>query len=167
MKRTVKPYQVDGSPDAAALRARDIPVVTPPPPPDDSAGAPARDAQRRADLQQIALLLERYRAQFGSYPSAPNPQSLCVYAADAGCALEKVGPIPRDPRPGWNYAYWSTGPAEYLLISRLEASPESCAVSIPVAIETPGAHSVLSSRRCPKASAQTGPDASPTRATRE
>ena len=98
----------------------------------DSATAAARDAKRIADLQKITVMLDQYRARFGAYPASPNIQTLCNYPNDAGCALMQVGEIPKDPKPGWDYDYWSQTLDSYVLVARLEALPDACSVTLPV-----------------------------------
>ncbi len=107
---------------AAAPYARDISeaeIVKPP----ASAGADKRDAQRVADLAEIAGRLRDYGAEFGAYPESP-PHPLCNRDGDAGCVLQAGDDpaLPRDPLNAESYLYESDG-RTFTLFARTELAP--------------------------------------------
>lgn len=94
-----------------APRAKDIrlPEPTPTPTPEGGANSAVRDERRRADLAVVSMALREYHGVHGSYPEARSLQSLCRYPGDAGCKLEELVALPRDPNPASVYYYVSDG----------------------------------------------------------
>jgi hypothetical protein len=130
------PPAANASPAAAATprKGGDFPTPTPLVTPTASPlEAIARDETRKKDLAALAAALGRYAGDHGGYPVSPNVQSLCVYPADAGCALKDLlAPFPADPDPTAIYWYQSTG-SQYVLYARLEgpAPPSGCPSPVP------------------------------------
>lgn len=100
----------------------------------------ARDAARKADLQQISTALEMYYNSNGSYPGTPSTAQ-CVSSTTLGTTLASyISSVPTDPKSGGsssqtisiggavactnNYYYLplgsSTSATSYVLIANLE-----------------------------------------------
>lgn len=82
--------------------------------------ASARDARRKADLEQIRAALEIYRSDNNTYPA--NLSSLSPPAANY------IAEIPTDPAsPTYTYAYGNATVSNYNLCAFLEtASADTC-----------------------------------------
>jgi hypothetical protein len=91
--------------------------------------AQERDAQRKADLEQIRQALIEYGQRHGEFPSTGgSPQTLCVYAdLDAGCQVTEILPqLPEEPlgnSPADGYWYVSDG-TFFAVVAQLEAEEE-------------------------------------------
>jgi hypothetical protein len=128
-KLTLTPYGGQASAPLARDVAHDFPVakVTPEP-----ASAPpelvqARDQQRKDDLNRIAEALRQLYDATGAIPEVKGVQSLCVYGADAGCAVKQVlDPLPKDPLPDRTYWYSGEGQSFVLYASLEEDLGEPC-----------------------------------------
>ena len=82
-------------------------------------GAPqkARDAKRKADLQQIMTALESYKDDKGSYPTADS-SSQCLTESDL-VPDYLSGTLPVDPSTGSCYPYYNVD-GGYVLYAELE-----------------------------------------------
>jgi len=104
--------------------ASDIPPPTPVPTPTIAPQVIAdHDAQRRADLAQVAQGLQQYLSATGSYPLAEGVQTLCAYPFDAACALRDYIDMPADPTRGATYWYQSDG-RTFTVYAAMEGSNE-------------------------------------------
>lgn len=104
-----------------------------------------RDEIRRADLDMVESLLALHLAARGQYPEARQPQTLCLYPTDAGCALREYGTLPADPRSGWSYLYWSDG-RRYAVAAGAESSALRCTEPLQNGMTPPGAGSLCRTR---------------------
>jgi len=78
----------------------------------------ARDGRRKADLETIAVALELYRADCGSYPSTLG-SSITGNCPNSRVYLDSV---PVDPRPPRQYSY-SLNSGRIVLCASLEDAP--------------------------------------------
>lgn len=78
----------------------------------------ARDAERKADLQQLQSALEFYRADNARYP-ASSPFTSCGSSFSSG-GVVYYAKIPCDPQLKTAYTYASTGPSTYTIRACLE-----------------------------------------------
>lgn len=78
----------------------------------------ARDAQRKADMQQLRSAFEMYRADQGTYPASPLPSCGSSLAAGTTTYMRK---IPCDPTNSGQYTYrYVPSGGGYSLIGCLE-----------------------------------------------
>ena len=92
----------------------------------------ARDAKRKADLEEIRSALELYKADCNNYPSSlPSPGS-SLTANCTGTVNTYLKKVPGDPSTGAAYPYGLSG-TSYVICSHLENSsgsvsgcPSSC-----------------------------------------
>lgn len=97
------------------------------------AKASARDAKRKADLEDIRSSLEIYRTDCARYPSALSFGSpLTGNGSSSSCAVANTyhSSLPRDPQyPTYTYTYSASG-GGYTLCGRLEtqtgSTPSGC-----------------------------------------
>ena len=83
-----------------------------------------RDGKRKADLEQVRVVLEMYRSDNGSYPV--GDWSAAINSLKTGGYL---GEEPVDPR-GYSYYYSSSDGVSYQLCAALESEdPASCNAS--------------------------------------
>lgn len=120
------------------VSAKELKAVLPPVTPVPTLSAediPARDQQRRADLEAVKGALETYRSRYGAYPPTGEVHSLCYFPADAGCKLQEVlFPLPKDAR---NVGYWyQSDGTSFVLFASLEGDPvaSDCPRPIPYTI---------------------------------
>jgi type II secretion system protein G len=81
----------------------------------------ARDARRKADLEQIKSALEIYKADCGKYPAAAyNPSATALTQTCLGTVNTYISALP-DPVSGRNYSYNTTDSGiTYYLCAALE-----------------------------------------------
>jgi hypothetical protein len=115
--------------------ARVIPSPTPAPTPTPDIGAIVeRDADRRADLAQIAVALREFHAAEATFPHSPSVTSLCAYSFDVACSIKQVlDPLPSDPLNGKIYWYLSDGSTFFYVFAAMEgdASGGECPDPVP------------------------------------
>ncbi len=63
-----------------------------------SANQRARDAKRKADVEQIRAALEMYKADAGSYPISLTFGGSLTYTPPTGSSITYLNPIPHDPQ---------------------------------------------------------------------
>lgn len=98
--------------------------------------ARARDAQRKSDLQQIAVALELYSQDYGTYPATTGCVSTILFNSGGTFPLTSyLNVIPSDPTSlsatsvvtasncGSGYGYMNTTNG-YLLVAKLETTTE-------------------------------------------
>lgn len=84
----------------------------------------ARDARRKADLEDIALGLELYRAECNSYPDSISfGGSLTGSGNPTACTGTYIATIPQDPSPPRTYSYSRINPGSIVLCANLEQDP--------------------------------------------
>jgi prepilin-type N-terminal cleavage/methylation domain-containing protein len=88
----------------------------------------ARDARRKADLENIAVGLELYRSECNSYPSSITfGGSLTGGGTPPSCTGTYISTIPQDPQYSGgsspHYSYNRTSATNYVLCSYLEQIP--------------------------------------------
>jgi prepilin-type N-terminal cleavage/methylation domain-containing protein len=85
-----------------------------------------RDGRRKADLENIAIGIELYRADCGTYPQASEVnfgESLSV-SRTGNCNGTYISAIPKDPQdPARTYIYTPTG-SGFMLCANLEQDPQ-------------------------------------------
>ena len=124
-------YYLPRDPDAAPP-----PEPSPTPVPEETEEAPGaaadRDAQRVADLEAVAGVLQQYREEHGAYPDTGGGiQTLCVFVElDEGCALNDIDRIPaHDPLGDASvngYWYASDGRSFVVYAQRETDGPPEC-----------------------------------------
>lgn len=82
----------------------------------------ARDGKRKADLEEIAIGLELYRSDCGSYPASLG-SSLVGGGSPATCAGTYITSVPSDPRPPRRYAYTRLSSGSFVICASLEQAP--------------------------------------------
>jgi general secretion pathway protein G len=114
----------------------------------------ARDGRRKADISQIQAALEQYRSDQGSYPPTNAFPQTCQTTGngslqDPGNTTTYMQKVPCDPlTPSYynngNYYYFSTG-TTYTIVSCLENTQDSQAVSYPSGVGAPSTGCPLNS----------------------
>lgn len=93
-----------------------------------SARSTARDAKRKADLEQIRGALETYKADNGSYPTTSGAASTVLSALTA--PTQYISVLPADSTPRQYYYVSISSGAGYALCASLENSssgvPANC-----------------------------------------
>jgi len=89
-----------------------------------AANRQARDAKRKADLEQIRAALQIYRGDCGAYPADVSFGNSLTDDC-TGSPVTYMQQVPQDPKsPTWNYAYSLSG-TSYVLCAYLESGPVS------------------------------------------
>jgi len=92
----------------------------------------ARDARRKADIEQIRAALELYKADCGDYPAAVVAASQIVGdGTPASCSASNIylDPVPDDPIKERDYIYGNNPRTSYELCASLETGSGSLPVS--------------------------------------
>ncbi len=87
-----------------------------------------RDSRRKADLEDIALGLELYRAECNRYPATLGT-SLTGGGSPATCTGSYIAGVPVDPQPSRSYAYSTNGPGTIVTLCAALEQPPNPAVS--------------------------------------
>lgn len=109
----------------------------------------ARDAKRKADLQQIGAALEQYRADKGTYPKILNQNYVvaCATPFTDGGTTTYTQNFPCDPLGtssqynGGNYMYVGTSGNTYVLVACLENASDTQGTplaNLPAGVPAPG-----------------------------
>ncbi|MBP8590878.1 prepilin-type N-terminal cleavage/methylation domain-containing protein [Candidatus Shapirobacteria bacterium] len=89
-----------------------------------AANRQARDAKRKADLEQIRAALQIYRGDCGSYPASISFGG-SLTGSCTGSTVTYMQQVPQDPKSStWNYSYSSSG-TSYVLCAYLEGGSVS------------------------------------------
>ena len=106
-----------------------------------AANRQARDAKRKADLEQIRAALQIYRGDCGYYPPSVTFGG-SLTGSCTGSTVTYMQQVPQDPKSStWNYSYSSTGTGTtYLLCAYLESGP--------VSTNCPGSCSICGTNPC-------------------
>jgi type II secretion system protein G len=86
-------------------------------------GAPARarDAARKADLNNIIAAMETYNSDNQKYPAATSASFTAVDAITGLSNYFQGGKVPKDPQGATSYQYCDlTGTASYVVASKVE-----------------------------------------------
>jgi len=95
-----------------------------------AANRQARDAKRKADLEQIRAALQIYRGDCGRYPMTAELVfgEPLTSSSNPSCPsnITYMQQVPKDPKsPTWNYVYSSSSGTTYVLCAYLESGAVS------------------------------------------